>query len=106
MIFWVIFAYLRGYTIVYRFCVLKRVNQVQSVFHTQEGEPASRIFVTRYKGFPILNTTHMRRPSVLLYDFKGRVPISVAPPTKKRTTTHHSNNNNNGARQRKGEGRT
>ena len=48
--------------------ILKRVNQVQSVFHTQEDEPASRVFVTRYKGFPILNTTHIRRPSLLLYD--------------------------------------
>jgi hypothetical protein len=37
MIFWVIFAYFRGYTIVYRFHILKRVNQVLQFSHTQEG---------------------------------------------------------------------
>ena len=44
--------------------ILKGVNQVQSFFHTQEGEPASRVFIATYYGFPILNTTHIRRPSL------------------------------------------
>jgi hypothetical protein len=56
MIFWVIFAYLRG------------VNHSLPFLHTQEGEPASTVFVTTYYGFPILNTTHICCPSLLLYD--------------------------------------
>jgi hypothetical protein len=50
------------------FCILKRVCQLLPFSHTQEGEPGSRVFVTRYYGFPILNPTHIRRPSLLLYD--------------------------------------
>ena len=34
----------------------------------QEVEPASRVFVTTYYGFPKLNKTHIRRPSLSLYD--------------------------------------
>ena len=41
------------------FCILKG------------GEPGSTVFVTRYYGFPILNTTHMNPPSLLLYDAMG-----------------------------------
>ena len=51
------------------FCILRGVSQVlRFSHHTQEYEPASRVFVTRYKGCPILNTTHIRCPSLLSYD--------------------------------------
>jgi hypothetical protein len=56
MIFWVIFAYLRG------------VDHVLRFLHTQEGELASRVFVATYYGFSIRSTTHIRRASLLLYD--------------------------------------
>jgi hypothetical protein len=67
MIFRVIFAYLRGHTIVYHFHILNRVNHSLPFSHTQEGEPASRVFVTTYYGFPILNT-HINKQSRLLFD--------------------------------------
>ena len=51
-----VFAYLRG------------VNQVLWLLHTHEGEPGSTFFITTYCGFPILNTTHIYRLSLLLYD--------------------------------------
>ncbi len=49
------------------FCILKGVYHSLPFLHTQEGEPASTVFVTRYKGFPILNTTHINRTSLLFY---------------------------------------
>ena len=58
MIFWIIFAYLRGHTIVYRFHILKRVNH------------SLPFFITTYYGFPILKRIHINPPSLLLYEIK------------------------------------
>jgi hypothetical protein len=56
------------YDILGYFCILKGVYHSLPFLHTQEGEATPTVFVTTYRGFPILNTTHINQLSLLLYD--------------------------------------